>query len=531
MCLRGRYEKVMRLYARVEKWKPSFHFDGRPPRLDGRLALAVVAADGVALRVSVAARFDSPYDRRMKRSLMASSASVPEQPPLAQALTAPDCLPGTGSAFAGVDEAVWIEVIHKMDDVYNDLLQYEVVLEQKNAALEDSQQFIESVLASMSDILIVCNRHGAIDEVNDSLRRFIGQDEGELRGRPLCDLFADEASRQRARDFFSAARPAAVQDCELRIMGRDGSPLPVSLNCTPRLSGTGKLLGMVLTGRPVGELRRAYHALRQAHEDLKRTQQQLLQAEKMASLGRLVAGVAHELNNPISFVLGNVLAIRRYTARLQTYLEAVHSAPGGRAGKLDELRQELRIDRIMDDLNPLLDGMSEGAERTRDIVDGLKRFSAIDRRADQRFNLAAVVDRAVRWVARSGVRDFAVKVDLPRDLPVIGSSGQMQQVLMNIVQNACDATAGCAAPTLEISAEQGDGMIVLHFADNGPGIAQGNLARLFDPFFTTKPVGQGTGLGLSISYGIVERHGGRLAATNRAQGGALFALTLPLAPT
>ena len=215
---------------------------------------------------------------------MASSASVPEQPPLAQALTAPDCLPGTGSAFAGVDEAVWIEVIHKMDDVYNDLLQYEVVLEQKNAALEDSQQFIESVLASMSDILIVCNRHGAIDEVNDSLRRFIGQDEGELRGRPLCDLFADEASRQRARDFFSAARPAAVQDCELRIMGRDGSPLPVSLNCTPRLSGTGKLLGMVLTGRPVGELRRAYHALRQAHEDLKRTQQQLLQAEKMASL-------------------------------------------------------------------------------------------------------------------------------------------------------------------------------------------------------------------------------------------------------
>jgi PAS/PAC sensor signal transduction histidine kinase (EC 2.7.13.3) len=196
----------MRLYARVEKWKPSFHFDGRPPGLDGRLALAVVAADGVALRVSVAARFDSPYDRRMKRSLMASSASVPEQPPLAQALTAPDCLPGTGSAFAGVDEAVWIEVIHKMDDVYNDLLQYEVVLEQKNAALEDSQQFIESVLASMSDILIVCNRHGAIDEVNDSLRRFIGQDEGELRGRPLCDLFADEASRQRARDFFSAAR-------------------------------------------------------------------------------------------------------------------------------------------------------------------------------------------------------------------------------------------------------------------------------------------------------------------------------------
>jgi two-component system sensor histidine kinase HupT/HoxJ len=467
----------------------------------------------------------------MKRSLVADSGSVPDKRPPPDALSAAGSLAEAGSAFGGVDEAVWIEVIHKMDEVYNDLLQYEVVLEQKNAALEDSQRFIESVLASMSDILIVCNRHGAIDEVNDSLRRFIGQDEGELRGRPVCELFADEASRQRARDFFSAARPATVQDCELRIMGRDGRPLPVSLNCTPRFSGTGKLVGMVLTGRPVGELRRAYHALRQAHEDLKRTQQQLLQAEKMASLGRLVAGVAHELNNPISFVLGNVLAIRRYTARLQTYLEAVHGDAERRAPELEELRQELRIDRIMQDLNPLLDGMTEGAERTRDIVDGLKRFSAIDGRAEQAFNLAAVVGRAVRWVARSGLRDFTVKTDLPSELPVIGSSGQMQQVLINIVQNACDATAGCDAPTLEISAEQRDGMILLHFADNGPGITAANLARLFDPFFTTKPVGQGTGLGLSISYGIVERHGGRLEATNRAQGGALFILSLPLAPT
>ena len=123
------------------------------------------------------------------------------------------------------------------------------------------------------------------------------------------------------------------------IRGRDGSPLPVSLNCTPRLSGTGKLLGMVLTGRPVGELRRAYHALRQAHEDLKTTQQQLLQAEKMASLGRLVAGVAHELNNPISFVLGNMLAIRRYAARLQTYLEAVHSGAQPLSPELKSLRR------------------------------------------------------------------------------------------------------------------------------------------------------------------------------------------------
>ena len=450
--------------------------------------------------------------------------TVRRRPPL----RGPEPLADTPSSLDEVGEAVWVEVIRKMDEVYSHLLQYEVVLEQKNAALEDSQQFIESVLASMSDILIVCNRHGTIQEVNDSLRRCIGQDESQLRGRAFADLFADEGSRQRARDFFSAASPAAVQDCELLISGRDGSPLPVSLNCTPRLSGTGKLVGMVVTGRPVGELRRAYHALRQAHEDLKRTQQQLVQAEKMASLGRLVAGVAHELNNPISFVLGNVLAFRRYAARLQTYIDAVHADNCQRSPELERLRQDLRIDRIMADLEPLLDGMTEGGERTRDIVDGLKRFSAIDRSVDEPFNLTDVVARAIRWVTRAGPSSFQVRVDLPAELPVTGSSGQMQQVLMNLVLNARDATSSCPAPLLEVSASISEGTIRLYLADNGSGIEPANLSRLFDPFFTTKPVGQGTGLGLSISYGIVERHGGRLEARNRPQGGALFILSLPL---
>jgi two-component system sensor histidine kinase HupT/HoxJ len=456
---------------------------------------------------------------------------LPGKPRSRRALFDSATLPSPAAVFDGVNEAVWIDVIRKMDEVYNDLLQYEVALEDKNAALEASHQFIESVLASMSDILIVCDRNGAIEEVNDSLRRFIGKDEASLRGQPIFDLFADETSRRHAQAFFSSSQRAAIQDCELLIAGSDGSALPVSLNCTPRLSGTGKLVGMVVTGRPVGELRRAYHALRQAHDDLKRTQQQLLHSEKMASLGRLVAGVAHELNNPISFVLGNVLALQRYAGRLQTYLENVHSSESTHTPALESLRRELRIDRIMQDMTPLLDGMIEGAERTRDIVDGLKRFSAIDRNADEPFNLAEVIERAVRWVTRSGMPAFRVTVDLPAELPVIGASGQMQQVVMNIVQNAADATQGGAAPALEISAEQHGNTLLVHFADNGPGIPATSLARLFDPFFTTKPVGQGTGLGLSISYGIVERHGGQLTAENRRQGGAVFSLRLPLAPT
>jgi two-component system sensor histidine kinase HupT/HoxJ len=463
------------------------------------------------------------------RPAKSEKSGSPEKP---RKLLAATDLPAPAEVFDGVGEAVWIDVIRKMDEVYNDLLQYEVALEEKNAALEESHQFIESVLSSMSDILIVCDRHGNIEEVNASLQRFTGKQEAALKATPVFDLFADEASHNRVKEFFSPQQRGATHDVELMIAAADGSAVPVSINCTPRLSGVGKLVGMVVTGRPVGELRRAYHALRQTHDELKRTQQQLLQSEKMASLGRLVAGVAHELNNPISFVLGNVMSLRRYATRLQTYVEAVNGcARCGQSPELDRLRQELRIDRILEDMSPLLDGMIEGAERTRDIVDGLKRFSAIDRHADEAFNLSEIIETAVRWVSRAAPPQFEVAMDLPPQLPMIGSSGQMQQVVMNLVQNACDATAAQPAPRLSIRGELGAGEVaVLRFADNGPGIPPEHLPRLFDPFFTTKPVGQGTGLGLSISYGIVERHGGRLEAANSPEGGAVFTLVLPLAP-
>lgn len=426
-------------------------------------------------------------------------------------------------------EQAWIEVIRKMDEVYNDLLQYEVALEEKNAALEESHQFIESVLESMSDILIVCDRNGAIVEVNPSLQHFAGKSAAELMRTPIFDLFADEGEREKARRMFARFPLEGVHDCEFFLRAGDASTVPVSMNCTPRLSPTGKLMGMVVTGRPVGELRRAYQALRQAHEDLKRTQGQLLHAEKMVSLGRLVAGVAHELNNPISFVLGNVLALQRYSRRLETYLGAVHASDAAEDEALRSMRTELRIDRILHDMQPLIEGMIEGAERTRDIVDALKRFSAVDKATPERVELAEVVERSVRWVVQSAPARFAVAVDIEPEMCCCGSSGQLQQVVMNLVQNACDATAAVEAPRLEIVGRVEAGVACIRFTDNGPGISPEYLPRLFEPFFTTKPVGQGTGLGLSISYGIVERHGGRLEATNVPGGGAEFLLSLPIA--
>jgi two-component system sensor histidine kinase HupT/HoxJ len=195
----------------------------------------------------------------------------------------------------------------------------------------------------------------------------------------------------------------------------------------------------------------------------------------------------------------------------------------------EALRNELRIDRLLDDLPSLIDGTVEGAERTRDIVEGLKRFSAKDKDESSQFNLAEVVVKAVHWVTRSSSAQCRVSCELPDDIPVLGNPGQIQQVVINLVQNALDATCDREAPALDVSGRIADGQVEISFRDNGPGIEPQHLNRVFDPFFTTKAVGKGTGLGLSISYGIIDRHGGRLTVANHADGGAIFSLHLPLA--
>jgi len=134
----------------------------------------------------------------------------------------------------------------------------------------------------------------------------------------------------------------------------------------------------------------------------------------------------------------------------------------------------------------------------------------------------------VRWVCKAARQSFAVQVRLPAQIPLRGSPGQMQQVMMNLVQNAWDATCEQSAPRLEIDSQLVGTRAIIRFHDNGPGIAEQHLARIFDPFFTTKPVGKGTGLGLSISYGIVERHGGQLSARNHPDGGAELVVELPV---
>lgn len=427
-----------------------------------------------------------------------------------------------------IDEDAWLEVIGKMDEVYSQLVQDEIALEQKNAELEQSQQFITGLLGAMSDILLACDTQGLIEQSNASLRELVGGDEQQLLGSPVYALLGDDDSTEHLRKVLGGLRQAnACANLEVNFRDAQGALLPVELSCTVRSGPHGRCLGHVLVGRPLGELKHAYRQLHEAHEALKRTQQQLLHAEKMAALGRLVAGVAHELNNPISFVLANAHVLGGYGKRLQDYLGAVHDGVIG--DEREALRRQLRIDPLLADLPSLIDGTLEGAQRTADIVSALKRFSAMDRGQSGEMSLNDVIERAIHWITRGTAPDLLMHWQPGDDITVHGNSGQLLQVLMNLMQNAYDAARSAASvpPQLWIELTREPGWANLTLRDNGAGIAPEHLSQVFEPFFTTKPVGQGTGLGLSISYGIIERAGGTLEAGNHPQGGAVFRLRLP----
>lgn len=432
----------------------------------------------------------------------------------------------------GVDESTWLDVIQKMDEVYTRLIDDEVELEKKNAELEQSQQFIVSVLTSMSDVLVVCDERGLIEQANEALCELVGRREDQLRGSSLADLLADAGSVAAARTAMDRSdAPRAGQGIELNLLDRQGQPVSVDASCTPRIGANGKRVGTVWVGRPTAELKRAYQEMRTAHEALKRTQQQLLHSEKMASLGQLVAGVAHELNNPISFVLGNVHALSKYSERLRSYIAAFHARQP--AAVLAQQREKLRIDHLLADLPSLIDGTLEGAQRTADIVHGLKRFSAMDPEERKPVNLVEVIERAIHWVQKGRPVPVEVRWVPLQVCTVLGSAGQLQQVMMNLLQNAFDALSAVPEPMVWVemgcTGDPDKPTVRVTVRDNGPGIPPEHLLRIFDPFFTTKPVGKGTGLGLSISYGIVEQHGGHLAARNAEGGGAEFILELPRA--
>lgn len=258
---------------------------------------------------------------------------------------------------------------------------------------------------------------------------------------------------------------------------------------------------------------------------LEQANRQLLQSEKLAAIGQLAAGVAHEINNPVGYVYSNLQSLEGYLNDLFRLTDAVDSA-----NSLEDLRlikQNIDYDYLRDDLKDLLAESREGIERVKTIISAMKDFSHIE---EEEFKLADlhrgiettlnVVNNELKYKAEV-VQDFG---DLPEVECIIS---QINQVVMNLLVNAAHAIEEFGKIT--VRTRHSDDNVIIEVEDTGKGISQEHLNRIFEPFFTTKPVGKGTGLGLSLSFNIIEKHSGNITAASTPGQGTCFRITLPVA--
>lgn len=263
--------------------------------------------------------------------------------------------------------------------------------------------------------------------------------------------------------------------------------------------------------RRTADLARKNRELAEALEKLRRAQTQLVRSEKMASIGQLVAGIAHEINNPVNAIVNTVGPLSEAIEQMATTRDADEAA------------------RLSEEIRDMVRVVQRGARRTKDIVQALHNYSRTDDERIVEFDLNRGLDDSLELLRHHLKGTITVDKRYGEVGRIKAHAGQIHQVFMNLLTNAAQALAGREGARIELVTERKDGHVVIHVSDNGPGIPEEHLSRIFDPFFTTKEVGQGTGLGLSIVHGIVERHGGTIHVESRVGHGTTFTVTLPVA--
>ncbi|MCA1583360.1 MAG: PAS domain-containing protein [Acidobacteria bacterium] len=360
--------------------------------------------------------------------------------------------------------------------------------------LEDtlrSRRELENAFNSVADLVLVCDRRLHLVHVNQSFAERFHRRQDDMFERPLQGFVGGDVLSWLAARAENNGAPDGAETREMADPVLNGT---FAFTLSPLLGVDSELIGMVLVARDVTGQARLEAERAELHD-------RLAQSEKLAALGQVVAGIAHELNNPLQGVLGH-LELLLTTERL--------AAP---------VRRDLRL-------------VFREADRAAKIVNNLLVFAGSRRIALRRLNLNRVIRRVLSLRATAcRAQNIALVRELEPRLPwLAGDAHLLQQALLNVVINAEQALAARGeGRMLQIvtRADRVRGRCTVVVSDNGPGIPPEALPRLFEPFFTTKEVGQGTGLGLAIAYGIAQEHGGHIAAQNRPDGGALFIIELP----
>jgi PAS domain S-box-containing protein len=350
--------------------------------------------------------------------------------------------------------------------------------------VQRSEQHLVEMVAATPDTVVVGDVDRNIVMINAAAEHMLGYQPEILIGRPLNLLFPPESIEDARAMLRQLQAHGLVRDWETYTLARNGEHIPVSISLGALRGSDGSFEGLIAIARDLRERRRL--------------EQQLVQAERLSAVGGLVAGVAHELNNPLTTVLGFSELLSRA------------ALPAGAARDVQHIHQ--------------------AAERCKRIVADLLSFARAPKTARVPEDLNKLVERVLALMGYA-MRSAGVEVDVSLDASlnfVVLDAHQIQQVLFNLLQNALQALEHQAPPRrVEVSTVRQDSVVVLRVADNGPGIVPEHLNRLFEPFFSTKEVGQGTGLGLALVYSAVREHGGTIRANNLPGGGAEFIVELP----
>lgn len=446
------------------------------------------------------------------------------------------------------DDEIWVEIhasIVSWDGRSSDMLFLNditprVTMERK---LRKSEEKHRTILDSIEEAYYEVDLMGTLMFFNDSLCRISGYTKEELTGMKYKEYLENE-NVEVVFDIFNRVYKTRKPDrmASWKFLGRNHKRIHVESSISPIISN-GEVVGFRGVLRDITERKETEEDLRRAHSllektnfdlldaysELKSAQSKMLQSEKMASIGQLAAGVAHEINNPIGFITSNLGSLKKYMERFLEYMNLMEDVVAGRNDDKEGIKQkrnELKIDMLKDDVKDLISESLDGAGRVKKIVQDLKSFSRVDHVELQDADINECLETTLNIVWN----ELKYKAEVKReygDIPLTRCyPQQLNQVFMNLLINASHAIEEHGY--IKIRSWQDDGYIKVAISDTGCGIPQENITKLFEPFFTTKETGKGTGLGLSISYDIVKKHNGEILVESEPGRGSTFTVCIPV---
>lgn len=400
-----------------------------------------------------------------------------------------------------------------------DLVEQHSLLHEIYGQVEQAKREWEQTLDHLRDVVLLVDAENRVLRSNLLLSKITGKSIQELEGRDWRDLIGEAGFVFRSfnghEGELADVRNGRVYDLMVYEINNDGANF-----------------GYVVSLNDTTDLHQATRELEKAYDELKNAQLQIFQQEKMASIGQLAAGVAHEINNPMGFISSNISTLKKYFERITDYMGRAGQVLAERSdaeltASLAEMRRQLKIDHIMADGLQLIAESQEGAERVRRIVQDLKSFS----RTDQSETALVDINEALVTTINIAWNEIKYLATLERqfgELPrVMCYPQQLNQVFLNLLVNAAHAVSGKKGVII-VRTWAEDGHVCISVIDNGCGIPENIRQRIFEPFFTTKEVGKGTGLGLSISYDIIKKHNGEISVESEEGIGSTFTVRLPI---